>query len=286
MKAKLVVSTLIMTMLISTTALAGPLPVKNPRSSMRQSLKIDTRGFITKTPNGRNLAVARDDKVTIKKLPEVWHTPDAVLGLPDNGKQLNEHLPAPEAPETPVIKEKTVREIGGEAKTVSGVSYLKIHGNVTPDEYNDFLTYLNKVIEEDRELVQSAVDAGWTIVLTSEDLDDLLFDGETDGVEGCTYFPTGESPGTVYVHAGKYSYCIIHEFGHVLDSLCAYPSQTSEFKELYDSEASALTEYGQESPMEFFAEIYSNLMLQPETTKKACPAACDFIENCRYEKAA
>lgn len=288
--AKIIISIVLSMTLFSTTAFADVLPKGNARRNMvtvdsarqKQSLKLDVRHNITISPNGRNLAVPEgkanaDKNITIRTLPEVWHTPDTVLDLPDDGKELEELIPAPQSVDDQAIKESVVRDVKQNSRTVSKVNYLKIYGSVTPDEYNDFLIYLNRVIEEDSVLVQSAVDKGWTIVLTEYDLDDLLFDGDTNGVEGCTYFPSPGEPGTIFIHAGKYSYCVIHEFGHVLDCLCDFPSQQEEFKAIFEDEAGSLTEYAQSSPLEFFAEIYLNDMLQPETTEIACPNACEFL---------
>lgn len=276
----------------------GNLPASNPRSGIRQAdpkqgQRLMTGSSLTQpekstvTVNGRNIAVPEsfenaEKQITVRTLPGSSMNPKGILNLPDNGKELKELLPAPEGEENtsagnPTIGRKTAEKIQKEVLASSRYPYVSLHGTVTTEQYNDFSTYMDKLIAECPYLVEEAVRQGWTIVLAEEDLDDLLFEGKTDGVEGATYFPSNGNSGTVYVHAGDHSYCVIHEFGHVLDSLSGYPSQGTGFKEIFDREAESLTEYGQSSQLEFFAEIFINLLLQPETTKQACPDACEFI---------
>ena len=274
------------------------LPASNPRSSMnmsdpKQGQRLMTGSSLTQpekntvTTNGRNLAVPEsfenaEKQITVRTLPRSSMNPKGILNLPDNGKELKELLPAPEgedntAEDNPTIDSDTAEEIEDEASPSSRYPYVSIHGNVTSEQYNEFSTYMDKLIAEYPDLVEEAVRKGWTVILAEEELDDLLFDGKTNGVEGATYFPQNGSNGTVYVHAGEHSYCVIHEFGHVLDSLSGYPSQGSGFKDIFERESANLTEYGQSSQLEFFAEIFMYGMLQPETTKQACPDACEFV---------
>ena len=244
---------------------------------------------ITKTPGGRNLLVPESNntrnRVTIRKLPSSARIPGEVLSLPDSGKEIEELIAAPEgltstAADNRDINKKAARNAKENSITSARYPYVSLYGDVSDSDFNDFTQYMDRIIKERPDLVNEAVNNGWKVILTSYDLNELLFGGETEGVEGCTYFPTDDSDGVIYVHAGEYSYCVIHEFGHVLDCLCNFPSQSSEFKDIYDSEAGELTDYAGESPLEFFAETFMYSMLQPDTTLTACPRAYNFIYSC------
>ncbi len=157
--------------------------------------------------------------------------------------------------------------------------FVKLMGSdLTQEQYNMFGYYLNAAIAADPNLVQTFVDNGWRIILTTTSLDTLVFGGTTEGVEGATYFPQK----TVYVHAGEYSYCVVHELGHFLDYVNGFASYTSGFGGIYYAEAANLTEYGKTSPTEFFAEVYSYLVLDPNTVYTYCPYAAEFVNSCRY----
>ena len=239
-----------------------------------------------KSPYGRNLSVAEatggsGKHVTIQNLPKTQQTPGKILSLPDNGDALTELMPAPNgetvADNSGPVNEDVVSNIEGHSRIVSRYPYVSIHGNVSEEDYKTFTQYMDKLLIEHPGLVSYAVDSGWHIVLTERDLDDLLFHGESEGIEGCTYFPKNGSGGTVFIHAGTYSYCIMHEFGHVLDYLSGITSSTAAFRRIYALESNSLTKYGESNALEFFAEIFMYTMLQPETTRAACPKAYDYV---------
>lgn len=155
---------------------------------------------------------------------------------------------------------------------ISDEEYIEVLGNVTQEQYDTFDLYLDMV---DANLLQSFIEKGWEIILTDADLDELLFKGTTEGVMGCTYF--GEK--TIYIAAGDYSYCIIHEMGHYLDFYYDFASDTEEFEAIYEDEAVNLSEYGQTSSEEFLAEIYMYAIMEPETTIQSCPQAVNYVDD-------
>lgn len=262
------------------------LPKSNPRSNMKTSSNpYGKTAYNGMTVNGRNLTVPEtfentERRVTTKNLPISSMTPEKVLNLPDSGKELNILLDNPKGDDAmgPQVDGKRAKNLTDRASASSRYPYLKIYGTVSQKDYEDFTVYMDALISRYPYLIKAAVAEGWTIVLSAEDLDTLLFNGSTDGVEGATCFPDDSQNGTVFVHAGEHSYCVIHEFGHVLDSLEGFPSQGEVFRDIYDREGSSLSEYGASCPLEFFAEAFMTRMLQPETTEKACPDACDFID--------
>ena len=196
----------------------------------------------------------------------------------DNGK-IEDSMPKPTGDtENPRIDSGVFEETDklGELTESEDYSYVSILGNVSDSEYEDFCAYLETVIEADPQVISAFEEDDWEIILTTADLDDLLFQGQTEGVEGCTYF----NQKTIYVHAGQYSYCVVHEIGHYIDYKCNYTSKTSEFETIYKSESANLTEYGQTSATEFFAEVYEYLLLQPTTLTSSCPQAASYVESC------
>lgn len=196
----------------------------------------------------------------------------------DNGK-IQEMMPIPQGDlGNPQIDQNTLRETQqlGEQTQSDDYSYVYMLGEVSEEEYETFATYLDMVVAGDSALIETFEDSGWQIILTSADLDDLLFRGQTNGVEGCTYF----NKHVIYVHAGEYSYCVIHELGHYLDYVCNYTSYSDTFAEIFEAEAANLTEYGQTSAQEFFAEVYSYSYLEPETLASNCPQALAYVEAC------
>ncbi len=204
--------------------------------------------------------------------------PQPNIPFEDNG-QIQELMPVPQGNhENPQIDQRTMQETQqlGELTESEDYSYVYLLGDVSDEEYETFSTYLDMVVAGDSDLIQLFDDSGWQIVLTSADLDDLLFRGQSSGVEGCTYF----NKHVIYVHAGDYSYCVIHELGHFLDYASNYASYGQEFEEIYRAEAASLTEYGQTSAQEFFAEVYCYSYLEPDTLAGACPQALAFVEDC------
>ncbi len=203
-----------------------------------------------------------------------------------NGQQMGQMpgMPEGELPvvdgsdENPRIDGEILEETEEEGYTEStDYAYVSILGDVTDSEYEAFSEYMDVVVASDSAMVDKFASSGWEVILTSADLDELLFGGRSDGVEGCTYFNAKK----IYVHAGEYSYCVVHEFGHYLDYLNGMVSTTDGFKSVYKSEAANLTAYGQTSPTEFFAEVYSYLLLEEDTVTTKCPQAAAAVESCR-----
>ncbi|MCR4903776.1 MAG: hypothetical protein K6A23_13020 [Butyrivibrio sp.] len=228
---------------------------------------------ITQNP-GNNNAVNQNIQISNSGLGKIQ--PGSPFS--DNGK-INDSMPKPTgSTENPQIDSQIMEETQqlGELTQSEDYNYVSILGNVSDSEYEDFCSYLETVVETDPQVMSAFEEDDWEIILTTADLDDLLFQGQTDGVEGCTYF----NQKTIYVHAGQYSYCVVHEIGHYIDYKCNFASKTSDFAEIFSSESANLTEYGQTSSTEFFAEVYEYLLLQPETLKSNCSEAASYVEAC------
>ncbi len=203
-------------------------------------------------------------------------SPGNSVGFPDNGSIHNE-LPVPvgEQGKNPQINREIFNEAvdSGDYSQSEDYSCVYYLGNVSENDYDYFSQYMNILTSEQSSVMESFLSSGWKIILTSADLDELLFNGQTENVAGCTYSSKKE----IYVETGDSSYCVIHEIGHYIDYVLNYASQTEEFQSIYASEAGSLTNYGTTSAEEFFAEVYMYSLLEPETTAEKCPLAYAYV---------
>jgi hypothetical protein len=260
---RLLAAILISSMLFSSTVLAAPIQAMN-RTGAAASQRMEMQR--SSIPDNASRHSEKPGQMAGSQVQKQ-----------SNGQgKIQEMMPPPEgSTQNPAVDPKTLQqtEQQGSLTQSSDYSYVYLMGNVTDTQYQTFSTYLNKV---DEVLRTKFSEDGWKLILTSADLDDLLFQGQTSGVMGCTYF----NQKVIYVNSGDYSYCAIHEMGHFLDYESSYASQTSEFASIFSSEASKLTEYGQTSATEFFAEVYQYQILQKDATITSCPNACTFVNKC------
>ncbi|MCR4586924.1 MAG: hypothetical protein K5682_00825 [Lachnospiraceae bacterium] len=194
-------------------------------------------------------------------------------GITLGSGQAPTNLPTPEGnTNNPRIDRQVMDETlqQGELTESSDYDYVYLLGSVSDDQYSEFCTYLEMI---DEDILADFEADGWKLILTSADLDDLLFRGQTNGVEGCTY-PTQK---TIYVHAGEYVYCVIHEMGHYIDTDQGYLSKTPEFAAIFAEEGANLTAYGSTEATEFFAEVYCYSVLDPDTLAEKCPKAYSYL---------
>ena len=155
----------------------------------------------------------------------------------------------------------------------SSYPYVNILGAVKPSEYDTFNSHWKKVITSDPELVNVFKNNNWKIILTTADLNQLLYNGETTGVTGCTV----ENKKAIYVQAGDHSDCVIHEMGHFLDFMAGEGSKSTAFKKLYEEEGTNLSNYGASSADEFFAEVYYYFITDPTTLKNKAPKSYSYL---------
>ncbi|MCR5746886.1 MAG: hypothetical protein K6G03_04190 [Lachnospiraceae bacterium] len=170
--------------------------------------------------------------------------------------------------------DETVEE-GGYSQS-EDYSYLYTMGNVSDTDYSKFSEYIADIESVESAVMSRLSSEGWKVILTTADLNKLLFKGESSNVVGCTCTGTKE----IYVSAGEYSYCIYHELGHYIDYVLGWKSATDEFTSIYNSEKGNLTDYGQTSAEEFFAEVHMYMYLEPDTIAEKCPLAYEYVQNC------
>lgn len=197
---------------------------------------------------------------------------------PDNMNISNRPVPQGN-PGRPSLDRETFNEAASEGSLTqcSDRSFVYTLGDVQASDYATFDSYMTMLESQHSSLVNKYLSEGWKVVLTTADLDELLFHGSTQNVVGATV----SSSKTIYVESGQYSYCVIHEFGHYMDYKLGMISEKNDFSSIYASEGNNLSEYGKTDSTEFFAEAYMYSIIKPDTLSANCPQAYSYIEKCK-----
>ena len=154
-----------------------------------------------------------------------------------------------------------------------------MYGQVSEDEFDGFRTHLDMLSQDCPGIFEAFANDGWLIILTSEDLDELVFHGETEDVYGCTLVKKK----VIFIEAGDYSGCVIHEMGHYVDQKYGMVSKKKDFKSIYKKEKQNISEYGQSGASEFFAEVFKSSVLDKESIEESCPKAYGFINDLKTQ---
>ncbi|MCR5753591.1 MAG: hypothetical protein K6G30_02095 [Acetatifactor sp.] len=157
--------------------------------------------------------------------------------------------------------------------------YLYVHGQVSEDDFDAFTKKLDVLKDNCPGILDAFEEDSWMIILTSDDLDELVFRGNTEDVYGCTLVKKK----VIFIEAGENSGCIIHEMGHFLDSKSGMISKKKDFKAIYKQEKKNISEYGQTSASEFFAEVFKESVLNEDSISESCPKAFEFIDELKTQ---
>lgn len=121
------------------------------------------------------------------------------------------------------------------------------------------------------------------IYITDTNLADRFFAGQYSSVMGCTVY----AEKNIYIEdrnsAVKSS--IIHETGHIIDYLCGWASSSAEFQDCYILEKDSFVEVGKQdnnntsSISEFFAEVWNQIVLHPESCRASAPGSYEYVLN-------
>ena len=126
--------------------------------------------------------------ITVEKLPDKDKNPETILNLPDDGSTLTDILTAPEKDNAELsVSDNAVREIeqalsaetDNAEDTTKERPFILTMGNVSDVEIEMFRRYQDVVQTAYPDLVEKAEIDGWTIILTEESLDNLIFNGTT-----------------------------------------------------------------------------------------------------------
>ena len=158
--------------------------------------------------------------------------------------------------------------------------YIKTEGSIN----DNTLSYLkNKLALVPNNILDAFFNQGGTILLTDKNIAKTYYNdyniGKIIGLHDA-------NKNVVYVSNTKYAidFALIHEFGHVLDSLTNWNSMKDEFKDIYNTEKDTLEVYSidghyKTNEREFFAEIFQESIINSDSCKKTAPRAFEFVTN-------
>jgi len=129
---------------------------------------------------------------------------------------------------------------------------------------------------------EAFVEDGWVIKAEPIDLGEKYFEGELE-VLAATAF----AEQTIYIDTSRDSdSSIIHEMGHFLDYKLGFISSTKEFKFIYELELDKFRELSKThkhntgTVLEYYAEAFQEILLEPERMLSDCPYTYGFISAC------
>lgn len=141
--------------------------------------------------------------------------------------------------------------------------------------------YWNKNVPNN--IKEFVVNNAWKIIVSAQPLKDRF--GYSYSIAGLT----SDTEHAVYLDSRKSAIntSMVHEIGHVIDySLDYYPicSLRDEFVEIYNEECNNFVDitgspdYARSSSHEYFASVFSNIVLSPASCRNQCPKTVAYIE--------
>lgn len=159
-------------------------------------------------------------------------------------------------------------------------AYIKTEGNIS----DDLIGYLDTRLQLiPKKLLSAYFDKGGLILLTDKDISSEYYPdynfGNIIGLHDAT-------KNIIFMSNSKYAIdnALIHEFGHVLDSLFGWDSMNEYFLKVFEEEkdsfeVESLDGHYKSNEREFFAEIFQESILNPDTCKLSAPKAFSFVNS-------
>lgn len=156
--------------------------------------------------------------------------------------------------------------------------YIKTEGNID----NDLISYLDLKLQcIPEKLLSSYFNQGGTILLTDKDISKTYYSdynfGNTIGIHDAR-------KNIIFISNSKYAIdnALIHEFGHVLDSLSNWDSMEKYFLNVFEKEkdsfkVKSVDNHYKLNEREFFAEVFQEYILNPDTCESSAPQAFEFV---------
>lgn len=152
-------------------------------------------------------------------------------------------------------------------------------GNVSQDSVDRANELLNAMPER---LLEGFVDRGWRFYVTDKNIAYDILGGEFNSVKGVTDFDNHE----IFIEQREAAVetAVVHEFGHYLDCINGYQSNTVEFADIFNSESNSFVQTFNVDfhydVGEFFADgVYRYYDGEQKTLAQTCPRLAAFIEN-------
>ena len=159
-------------------------------------------------------------------------------------------------------------------------NYIKTDGDID----KEILNYLkNKLILIPDSILHSYFNSGGSIIITDKNIAETYYNdyniGKIVGLHD-------NRKNVIYISNTEYAidYSLVHEFGHVLDSMTNWDSMKEDFKNIFSEEKEKLEVYSVDNhyktnEREFFAEVFQEYIISPEKCKQTAPKAFEFIKN-------
>lgn len=156
--------------------------------------------------------------------------------------------------------------------------YIRTEGNIKDSR----VAYVNKILNVvPKTILDSFFVKGGVVVITDKDIATTYY-GSTD--LGRIAGLHNSSNNVVYISNNicDIDKALVHEFGHVLDSLTDWGSKGEDFKAIYISEKDTFEVYSTDdhyksNEKEFFAEVFQEYILNPKNCEASAKGAFDFV---------
>lgn len=158
--------------------------------------------------------------------------------------------------------------------------YIKTEGNIS----DDLIYYLDlklRLIPQD--LLLAYFNQGGSILLTDKDISKEYY---SDYNFGNIIGLHDARKNIIFMSNSKYAIdnALIHEFGHVLDSLSGWDSMNEYFLNVFNKEkdsfvVESLDGHYKSNEREFFAEVFQESILNPDSCISSAPKAFDFVNS-------
>ena len=152
------------------------------------------------------------------------------------------------------------------------LGFVNVIGDVPEYRYEDMVENYMLVPENIRESFQLD---GWTLSITTENLEDTWFSGWS---VGSIASGIDSDLKEIRVESTKNgTSAVVHEMGHYADWKLGNISSTYEWQNIWKHET--VSKYGSTSSLEGFAEAFEQLYYNEESFKKDYPSSYEFIKS-------
>ena len=160
-------------------------------------------------------------------------------------------------------------------------NFVEKDGNVD----DEIVAYANEYIEKiPLNIRQKFVDNGWKIYVTDKNLSKLFCNNVYNSIAGVTLYDEK----IIYIEDRKNAVKLgtVHEIGHAIDEMLNTISYSQEFEELYNLEKNNFieknninTDYARQNDSEYFAELFQQTILYPDSCKVNSPKSYEYMNN-------
>lgn len=175
-------------------------------------------------------------------------------------------------------KEKPVEIVKESTNESQQAYFIQSQGNVDISNVKIANSYYMSIPSNVRNFIERN---GLTIYVVDYNLAKKFYDGIYSSVMGVTVYEEK----TIYLENRKNAVtnATVHEVGHLFDGALGYVSNYSDFMEVYNAEKDIFVEYGTTSkyastnPVEYFAELFQQTILHPESCAKNSPMSYNYM---------